>query len=276
MDTNTFIDPITNFILSSPPETVYRWVSNLTEAACNLHPTAQKVCKQIVTLVPDSLKTKRPNALILTASSDHNGALALTFFQPDVFEFKQIERTHNAKYKSISDIPSLCRAIDEEKANGIAIDVLIIRAHGERRGMQLDNTNNLTIYDPLPKKSCLQNLAPKATIILESCSTGQGFEELPNVANHIAYYSPKESTVIAPTIPITHFKMRSENARDVEFPNVLSPTSGYPTIYKIDPSNRKEALRDYPSERDENSISNITERNESRFSNVNEFDTDDF
>ena len=204
------IEPITDFLLTPPPEVIYN--------------VAKKVVRSIVGDV-GFLKDQRPNALVLTANVDFNGAFNLTIFRPtllqakysliNIFFHKEIERLYNTVYKRVYDVKSLCRAIDIEHARGKAADLLVIAAHGEQESMTLNHLaghfEKLSIEDTLPTDSCFHNLSSNATILIQSCSTGRGREAVQNLANHVARSSPEDARIFSATRPTTHVKIIQEN-----------------------------------------------------------------
>src|SRR5690349_13245844 len=164
------MEPVTRIkaLLQYPVDNFFKYAKNLLDP-----------------LLPEEVRTKR--ALILTAHEDWNGAFSLSSQIADTIEgFGQIQSRYNCTYKRISDLTSLCQAIDDEKNKKGAIHLLIIRAHGQRERMKLDEGSYLRMDDPLPAHSCLHNLDNAATIVLDSCYTGEGEWLKDNMANYIA------------------------------------------------------------------------------------------
>lgn len=167
-------------------------------------------------LLPEGLRTKR--ALILTGSEDWNGAFSLSSRIPDTIEgFGQIQSHYNCTYKRISDLTSLCQAIDNEKNKKGAIHLLIIRAHGVREKMKLAEDSYFRMDDPLPLRSCLHNLDNAATIVLDSCYTGEGEWLKDNMANYIADHAPPQAKILAPLVGHEFFKIDKIDPLDLQF-----------------------------------------------------------
>ena len=118
-------------------------------------------------------KKQKQRALVLTAKSDHNGALALSPISPDTLAFQKIDHIYDTTYKRFSNENDLCKAIDLHTSQNKPI-LLVIRGHGNQKCIAADKDVNICVGDPLPKDSCFKNLPPKSVVILESCSTGKG------------------------------------------------------------------------------------------------------
>lgn len=160
----------------------------------NFDPTTMLKC--------EVTEPSNPNVLILGAVSDHNGALKLD--KKNKYQFyKVLANAYNICYKYVTDKVHFCREIDEFAAKR-PINALIINAHGNQEGIQLltdalgNEVGGIHTTDIFPERTCLKKLAPEATIVLHSCSTGKGMETSNNIANHIHNNAPPGTRVIAP------------------------------------------------------------------------------
>ena len=211
--TQLFFDP--DYL--DPVTMVYDAGRKVIRAACRINEHTQRICNQIEPIIPDILKKK--NALVLTANDDHNEAFSLSFLRNplNLVVFYQIQHYYDVKYKKISDISDFCRAIDEHTKHYGPIDLLIIRAHGKQENIRLNRLDRFKIGDPLPTKSCLRNLPSRASIVLDSCSTGRGRESECNLANYLAAQSPKGVRILSAVDKTTGFIMSKVYPIEVAF-----------------------------------------------------------
>lgn len=230
------IEPLLNFLTTNPLDSAYKAGRSMVLAACKSNSHLQKICNHVESSFPETFQTKR--ALVLTANADHNGAfiLGLNTNPHKRLVFQQLELAYDVKYKRISDITTFCNAIDEETKKNGPLELLIIRGHGSKTGLRLDTSTLFKVGDPLPTRSCLQNLPPHATIVIDSCSVGKGREYARNFANYIAAHSPPSTRIFSPTEDITGFVFSKVYPIEVNFEDLSHPLIGNIT-YKIDPEN---------------------------------------
>ncbi len=189
---------------------------------------------------PREVEKKR--ALVLTANVDNNQYFTLSLFgyEKKTETFHRLERDYKMNYRKVSDITTFCKAIDKETDRGGPIDLLIIRAHGTRNSMALDEHRELRVGDRLPAHSCLRRLAPKATIILEACETGRNKEQGNNLANYLIRYTPPGTRIISPTEVVTRLVVVRNVPIEVRFINESNHRSDL--TYVIDERNREETV----------------------------------
>ncbi len=148
--------------------------------------------------------TKKPNLLLTFPTYDHNGALH-TRFEREVMKGWlrehydiRIEIAHTEKdiYDAIDNTPNL--------------QVLWLAGHGLKESLGLSRAS----LTDLPEKEYeqtrvdtgdaefakyLQKLAPNATIILHSCSTGSGSNNEVNLASKVAEMAPGRTVIASKT-----------------------------------------------------------------------------
>lgn len=223
------IELFTKILKWNPVDDIFKYAKNLIDP-----------------FLPEKERTKR--ALILTANTDWNGGLSLHAFNDNIYTHRVIDRTYNVTYKRISDTLSLCKAIDDEASQNGPPHLLIIRAHGTQETMQLDEHSRLRIGDPLPTGSCLHNVHPEGTIILFSCSTGQGKDLEENIANYIADHAPAQAKILASTGILRHYVINKDNPADshlygFEDRLFVMPSMVENRTYKIDKSKTKSSIK---------------------------------
>ncbi len=247
------IGPIADFLFAAldPMAALSKSTRKVAKAVCNIHPALGDFCETLEVHLLKGLTNQRGRALVLTASSDYNGALSNEILLSssegmkhsfhDIQTLKTLERFYDVTYKKVSDLNSFCQAIDQEAAQNGKPDVLLVRAHGEPLSMALDENRFLIVGDHLPVRSCLHNLSPHATIILHSCSTGEGREQYDNMANYFARNSPEGVRIFASTIPHNKLTILKSNPLEVRFENTYRKQTDI--TYKIDENNKAEALK---------------------------------
>lgn len=165
---------------------------------------------------------RKKHVLVLTSNSDENEGFSNI---PQRRALKEINHLYNAAHVVVSDISSCCKAIAEETAKSGPLDILIIRAHGKPQQIQIGiDTDIIVGGDSLP---CLRSLAPNATLVLDSCQTGEGREHASNIANYLARDMPSDFRVISPTEDITHFEILDVHPITVLFENDKETVPAY-------------------------------------------------
>ena len=151
----------------------------------------------------------------------------------------------------LSSKKEFCNSIDTFAAKR-PINVLVISAHGKSEEFILKDSPNevskIDTTDSFPIDSCLNNLAPGATVILDSCSTGNNDELTLNIANHIHNNAPRGTKVIAPRFPPFYLDVLSLNPLEAGFrthidangfyvakPKVFDEVQTEDITYRIDP-----------------------------------------
>lgn len=127
------------------------------------------------------------NAVIITASSDHNGALKITQTKDAV------ARLYKAFKATVKNEDEICQVLKNARdVSGKPIDALMIHAHGDSLSMDLGDNVSLTKYNLDKVVSCInENLAAEAPIILQSCSTGGVVSHGLNFAQTLATYAKR-------------------------------------------------------------------------------------
>ncbi|WP_420420537.1 hypothetical protein [Simkania sp.] len=191
--------------------------------------------------VPDP---DRPNSLVLVTSHDNNGAFQSDSI-PKKYFFSQLAKTYNFCRERITSLYDFCGGIDRF-ADEKPINLLIIHAHGQQKSFSLSKDYGFTlgvdVLDEFPSDSCLKRLAPNATIILDSCTTGKGKEFEMNLANHIANHAPPGVRLFAPTVPVVFTDILEHLPIDVRMRALLRSEDERYTkdvTYVIDPKNKE-------------------------------------
>ena len=159
-------------------------------------------------------ETDKPNLLITYPAIDEKKA----FFSSSARELiKSLSESYDIWFATVYDENDLYKAIRKTPD----IDLLILSGHGSKESIQLNNPvegfEELSYIDTSDKelKKHLKRLTKKATIFLNSCSTGKGEEGQSNLANRIAELAPGRN-VIAATRPFSISEVRIKNAAPLE------------------------------------------------------------
>ena len=173
------IEPISEFFFHAPNEIVNQTIELVSRGL-----TGQEI------LPP------KPHALVLTAEADHNGAFDLSFspLRPLVTQInartmKKLESLYHVTNKRVDSSTGFCRAIREEAEKRGPIRLLWSNAHGSPQCIQLGNNNSdedLLCRGQNLMTRCFDGLAPDATVVLDSCSGGEGGADGRNLANALA------------------------------------------------------------------------------------------
>lgn len=200
----------------TPPEfyeneriSIHKFSITAFERSCP-HPQDVKLYDQAEGLHKLDNSGSQPLMLALFSTNDPNGAFDERMtnrrtLRPFMSKF-QVRR------REIDSSQEICHQIKEVSVReGRPIDNLIIGAHGVPNVMAFANHEYLTTQTSFPK-NCFDGLAPKAEVILASCSTGASrLFGLTNVAQHIADITQKK--VIAPTtdVSMTSLKLKFDH-----------------------------------------------------------------
>lgn len=142
---------------------------------------------------------------------DWNGA-ASRIVKQKVDLFKNLSKTHSMVHVSVSSAKDINAAIDQINARGQKVQILWVNAHGNSRGMRLvkwitssESKNPLlrVLEKVLPKNNIdsihFSKLAPKADIVLESCSIGAENPDHLSFAEWAQIHAGRNRNVHAPS-----------------------------------------------------------------------------
>ncbi|MCC6806733.1 MAG: hypothetical protein IT381_04875 [Deltaproteobacteria bacterium] len=140
----------------------------------------------------------RPLAVVVYPKDDHNGAFESANAREDLKALSVTHRLVFIEARNDADAVAGIKAATKNRPTGL----LILGAHGAPTAMEWSKGNDAVAGSKTFKKGELDAaLAPGATVILESCSTGSGrFDQL-NMANFFSWLMPS-ATVHAPTKPV--------------------------------------------------------------------------
>lgn len=173
--------------------------------------------------------SSKPKALILAGEDDPNEAFAPT---PAYVKFiSEIQEHYNVRYQVVGTPEEFCEEIERASKEG-NIELLVVGGHGSQHTIRLGRNSRLFSDRKLPDEDILKKLAPKATIFLESCATGDGKDEALNMANYFAAHAPGR-TVIAPIVPLTIFNEKLSFTP--KFNVSLIDDDGRDISYRIEP-----------------------------------------
>ncbi len=216
------ITPVARFLYTPGLTYALDKGKEVVKAVCNSHPTLQKVCQSVKSYLPESMQAKRPRALVLTASADHSGLLTPSCYNVGrVQSLLELEKSYDVEYRKVSSLTDFCKAIDQSAKKVDPIECLVISAHGNERGISLSETESLQMGDDL---SCLRNLSPQATVVIDSCSTGRGGKGEWNFANAVSYHVPESARVFSATDTTNYLRVAHRDQIEFQLWNTdLSP-----------------------------------------------------
>lgn len=137
------------------------------------------------------MDTDKPNAVLLYAEKDHNGAFDTLW---DAQLILQLREYYDVMIRTVATLSEVCEAVSEVPVP----ELLIENSHGIR------TTFFLSTYDRRQKErvvsffsdlSCLQKLHSQAVVFLRSCSTGEGGAFAFNIANTVAEQVPGRTVI---------------------------------------------------------------------------------
>lgn len=145
------------------------------------------------TCLPSKLSKKASISLILRSLEPNKNQSLLTINW--LGRLSEISQVCVRKFSSFTDFCSQTIEITKSRITKF----LVIDAHGDASGIRSfpDPKKSITLFHSL--QPCLQFLQKNASLILHTCSAGNGKSLALNFANHAANSSPKGVHIIAPT-----------------------------------------------------------------------------
>ena len=150
----------------------------------------------------------RPKLLYLGVSqgADHNGFTSPLLNSPIL---AQLGSAYDLQYTEISRPGQICESIERAVGKGgVPLSGLWIKAHGTSNWIDLHHYSEPFFSDDLKglPKDCFHGLHPEATIVLDSCNTGEaddGFAaQLSCVSERTVVASSKTMTISAVSLPL--------------------------------------------------------------------------
>lgn len=156
-----------------------------------------------------------PKALFLVATYDENGALST---ENIAMQVRAVNSAYNVRVRYVEGEKQLWQII-ERTIRIAAPQLIVIAAHGEKKGIQLGEKSALEVTsDKIRAITVLTPLPARASIVLHCCSTGEGKQGTANLANWFATCAPHVK-VFAGAAPVKSSSVifRSFAPLDVKF-----------------------------------------------------------
>jgi len=156
-----------------------------------------------------------------------------------ITQFKNLGKMYQAQYKEATNSEHMKQIIQESiNAGPPPLQVVIIRGHGNPQGIKIGEEfiHNASFLEGLA-------LAPDATILLDSCSTGHGRHTIDNFANKVANALPGRTifanTEIASSLATT-ITTDTQNKLQIHSHNPPTSTIQGNILYTISKENKQE------------------------------------